>query len=239
MTLERQGAGNVAIEEANMRQRVGRGLLGYLAFAAFWFGLAGRLTWWRGWAFVLLFLGYVGLMSWRLWRVAPGLVRERNQPAEKAESWDRVIVPLYTAVLMVQLGVAALDSGRFGWSAVPLPVQVLGWGLLISAGGLIWHVMMTNAYLSSWARLQLDRGQQVVDHGAYAYIRHPMYLAIIVAFLGLPFALNSWWAALLSPLIAGLFVIRTSLEDRMLKRGLAGYLAYAKRVRFRLVPGIW
>jgi len=33
--------------------------------------------------------------------------------------------------------------------------------------------------------------------------------------------------------------MRTALEDRMLRRGLAGYPDYARRVRWRLVPGVW
>jgi protein-S-isoprenylcysteine O-methyltransferase Ste14 len=225
--------------ELSMGRRIASGLFVYFAFGAIWFGLAGRLTWWQGWAFLLLLMGFVGTLSWRLWQRDPDLLEERNQPAAKAESWDRVVVHLYTVALLVQLVVAALDGGRFGWSTVPLALQFFGWGLLIAAGGLVWGVMMTNAYLSSWARLQSDRGQQVVDRGAYAYIRHPMYLAIIIAFVGLPLALGSWWAAMLSPIIGGLFVVRTALEDQMLMNGLTGYSEYAQRVRYKLVPGIW
>ena len=39
--------------------------------------------------------------------------------------------------------------------------------------------------------------------------------------------------------LAALLVLRTILEDRELKRGLAGYADYAARVRYRLVPLIW
>jgi protein-S-isoprenylcysteine O-methyltransferase Ste14 len=34
-------------------------------------------------------------------------------------------------------------------------------------------------------------------------------------------------------------VVRTALEDRMLKAELPGYSNYAENVRYRLVPGIW
>jgi protein-S-isoprenylcysteine O-methyltransferase Ste14 len=40
-------------------------------------------------------------------------------------------------------------------------------------------------------------------------------------------------------LAAAWVVVRTALEDRMLRRGLAGYEAYAGRVRWRLLPGAW
>jgi len=40
-------------------------------------------------------------------------------------------------------------------------------------------------------------------------------------------------------LLAAAVVVRTALEDRTLRRELAGYAEYAKRTRYRLLPGIW
>ena len=219
--------------------RIVSGVLGLVLFALIWFGMAGRLTWWRGWAFLLTFTTFTIILTWRLSRLNPELFRERNQPAEKAEPWDRAVMGIYTVILLILLGVTALDGGRYQWSSVPLGVQLIGWSLLIFAGAMVWHVMMVNAYLSSWARIQDDRGQQVVQEGLYARIRHPMYLGIIVGFLGMPLVLGSWWALVPAVLIAGLFVYRTVREDRMLMRGLAGYAEYAEKVRYRLLPRVW
>jgi protein-S-isoprenylcysteine O-methyltransferase Ste14 len=36
-----------------------------------------------------------------------------------------------------------------------------------------------------------------------------------------------------------MLVLRTALEDRTLRAELTGYANYARRVRYRLVPGIW
>jgi protein-S-isoprenylcysteine O-methyltransferase Ste14 len=219
--------------------RIVTGILGLVVFAAAWFGIAGRLTWWQGWAFLIAFVAYVLVLVGRLAKLNPDLVRERNQPAVKAEPWDRIVMGIYTVVLIILLVVAALDGGRFHWSSVPLAIQLMGWLALGLACWMIWHVMMTNAYLSSWARLQADRQQVVVQEGAYRHIRHPMYLGIMVAFLGMPLALGSWWALIPSAVIAGLFVYRTYREDVMLLHGLRGYAEYAEKVRYRLVPGIW
>jgi protein-S-isoprenylcysteine O-methyltransferase Ste14 len=219
--------------------RIVTGVVGLAMFALLWFGIAGRLTWWQGWAFLVTFVVYVGVLVWRVSKLNPELVRERNQPAEKAEPWDRVVMGIYTVILLILLTVTALDGGRYLWSSVPLGIQLIGWLLLTVAGLMVWHVMMTNAYLSSWARLQKDRDQVVVQEGAYRLIRHPMYLGIIVAFLGIPLALGSWWALIPSIVIVGLFVYRTHREDLMLIHGLAGYAEYSERVRYRLLPGIW
>ena len=34
-------------------------------------------------------------------------------------------------------------------------------------------------------------------------------------------------------------VIRTSMEDKVLQDELEGYHDYARRVRYRLLPGVW
>ncbi len=219
--------------------RIVTGVLGLVVFALIWFGIAGRLTWWQGWVFLLLFTAYTVVLTWRVSKLNPELVRERNQPAEKAEPWDRVVMGIYTGILLILLIVIALDGGRYHWSSVPLGIQLIGWLLLVFAGLMVWHVMMTNAYLSSWARLQEDREQVVVQEGAYRHIRHPMYLGIMVGFVGIPLAMGSWWAMMPSIVIVGIFVYRTYREDRMLVDGLAGYAEYSERVPYRLLPGIW
>jgi protein-S-isoprenylcysteine O-methyltransferase Ste14 len=219
--------------------RIVTGALGLAAFALVWFGIAGRLSWWQGWVFLISFVAYVSTLGWRLSRVNPGLLRERNQPRAVAEPWDQAVMGIYTGVLAILLVLAAIDGGRYRWSSVPLSIQLTGWLLLVMAASMIWHVMMINAYLSSWARLQEDRGQVVIQEGAYRRIRHPMYLGIVVAFVGIPLALGSWWAMIPSIAIAALFVYRTHREDLMLIHGLEGYAAYTEKVRYRLIPGIW
>jgi protein-S-isoprenylcysteine O-methyltransferase Ste14 len=111
--------------------------------------------------------------------------------------------------------------------------------LIVGSAFAIWRVTASNPYLSSWARLQDDRDQVVVQDGPYAIIRHPMYSAIAGAFLGMPLALASWWSLVPAMVNIGLFVYRTHREDEMLKRGLPGYEAYAQSVRYKLIPGVW
>ncbi|MBN2170685.1 MAG: isoprenylcysteine carboxylmethyltransferase family protein, partial [Candidatus Krumholzibacteriota bacterium] len=111
-------------------------------FAVLWFGLAGRLAWWQGWAFLLTFIAYASIIVLRLSKLNPELLRERSQPAEKADPWDRVVMGVYSAILLVLLVVTALDGGRYRWSPVPLGIQLIGWCLLVLAGLMVWHVMM-------------------------------------------------------------------------------------------------
>ena len=42
-----------------------------------------------------------------------------------------------------------------------------------------------------------------------------------------------------APAAAAVLILRTALEDRLLRRELPGYEAYARKVRYRLLPGVW
>jgi protein-S-isoprenylcysteine O-methyltransferase Ste14 len=88
-------------------------------------------------------------------------------------------------------------------------------------------------------RIQEDRGHQVVTGGPYRYVRHPMYVGIILLFPCMALFLGSWWAWVPAMLIAMLMVIRAALEDRTLQAELPGYAEYARQVRYRLLPGVW
>lgn len=57
--------------------------------------------------------------------------------------------------------------------------------------------------------------------------------------LCLPLMLGSLVALIPGTIAAGLDIIRTYLEDRILTEELAGYREYAGRVRYRLIPGVW
>ena len=51
--------------------------------------------------------------------------------------------------------------------------------------------------------------------------------------------LGSYIAALCAIVPLGLLIVRISLEERLLRRELADYGEYVKRVPYRLLPGIW
>ena len=73
----------------------------------------------------------------------------------------------------------------------------------------------------------------------YRFVRHPAYLGSIVQSLGFPLLFCSLWSILPVGILIILFVIRTSLEDRVLLNELEGYAEYALKTRYRMIPGIW
>ena len=217
-----------------------RAVVALLSISALLFGLAGRLDWTAAWWLIgILAATSVLGVPW-LAKHDPDLIRERmSKPTDAVPQWDRYLVGMIRSLILVMFVTAALDAGLYRWSRMPLALQVAG-GIAIAAGFVvIWRCLAVNHFLASYARLQPDRGQSVVQSGPYRVVRHPMYTAVIGFLFGTALLLGSWLALVVAALIAALFVIRTRLEDRMLTSGLDGYRAYTKRVPNRLVPGIW
>ena len=171
-----------------------------------------------------------------LLRKSPGLVAERMKPpSDRDRASRRIALPL----AMVHYFIAGLDVGRFGWSTVPVALQIASFLAVIGALSLVGWTLLSNPYASTAVRIQDDRGHTVISTGPYAFVRHPMYLAVLLFVLGSGPALGSWWAGLALLPVLAVFVRRTLIEDRMLHDELSGYEAYARKVRFRVVPGIF
>jgi protein-S-isoprenylcysteine O-methyltransferase Ste14 len=87
--------------------------------------------------------------------------------------------------------------------------------------------------------VRVETDQPVVSSGLYGILRHPMYAGALLTAVCIPLALGSSWSLLLLILVVPLLVWRLLDEERVLKRDLPGYADYCRRVRYRLVPGIW
>lgn len=78
----------------------------------------------------------------------------------------------------------------------------------------------------------------LVRAGPYALVRHPMYLAYLLADVG--YNLHEWNPGTVLLVAAGWISLlyRIRAEERVLSQH-ADWPAYAASVRYRLVPGVW
>jgi len=203
------------------------------------FTTAGTLRWWNGWLFVLAYSALVVSLT-GFFSKSPELVNERMTAGKRAKTWDRWLFALIAAVLpLLATALAGLDR-RLAWTGqLPVPIVMLAFGMMVASSVLTSWAMRGNAFFSSHARIQDDRGQTVVSAGPYRFVRHPGYTGAIIFNLAGPILLSSLPALFVGIAMLLLFVVRTVLEDRMLQAGLTGYREYAAKVRFRLVPFVW
>jgi protein-S-isoprenylcysteine O-methyltransferase Ste14 len=196
--------------------------------------------WWEAWVFAAVSILGFGASRRLAARRHPDLLAERAQftSHDDIKSWDKVLVRLVAfggAAVPIVAGIDAID-GRpaFAWPLKSVALLVLLAGYVLSSAALI-----ENRFFSGVVRIQRDRGQCVVSSGPYRWIRHPGYAGAVLAYLAVPFLLDSWWAYVPSLLLVVALVVRTRLEDSTLMDELPGYRVYAERVRCRLVPRVW
>ena len=203
------------------------------------FGCAGQVRWWPGWVELALTvslsaaIGVIGVCT------RPNLLVERVGSRRGDERWDVAVYAAIRMGLLACLVVAALDR-RLGWTgAFDSRIQIVGFaGHLLGNALFLWAVA-SNWFFSDMVRIQSQDGHVVATGGPYRWVRHPGYLGSIAYTMAVPMLLASWWAFLPATLCVVVFVIRTALEDRTLQKKLAGYPAFAGRVRYRLLPAIW
>ena len=66
-----------------------------------------------------------------------------------------------------------------------------------------------------------------------------MYAGAIWLFVAIPLALGSWWPVVLVVPVVPVLMWRLTDEERVLRRDLAGYAEYVRRVPYRLIPRVW
>ncbi|MBX3172153.1 MAG: isoprenylcysteine carboxylmethyltransferase family protein [Candidatus Eremiobacteraeota bacterium] len=199
---------------------------------------AGRWDWWAGWVCWLVNLAIILLGGILLYVRNPELLRRRSQVGENTQLWDKGMVAALIMTYCMQFAVAGLDVGRSNGG----PGPIMFWaGVLCTWLGFfgMLRCMLVNTHFESTVRLQTDRQHKLVDRGPYALVRHPGYSTGLLYFLGLGLMLGSWWALCLWPIETAILSARLVLEEDFLSEALEGYADYRRRVRYRLLPGLW
>ena len=203
--------------------------------AAILVACAGRFDVWALYAYPVVVWLSMGTVNTILGRLQPALLAERMKPPSDRDRKSRLAsVPL----LIAHYVLAGLDV-RYDWSHLPVLVQIAGFAIVVAALTLVGWTLLSNPYASSAVRIQSERGHEVITNGPYGYVRHPMYLGVLLFAIGSPLALGSLWSALPVVVLVAIFVRRTLVEDAMLHGELPGYAAYAARVRYRVLPPIF
>lgn len=223
-----------------MRKAVVQTIVMAALFGLLLFGSAGRLDWPQGWAFIVVFAACSIAVAGALARSDPELLKERTSISggRGLRPWDRVFFGLLTAIFLIWFVGMGLEA-RFGPPAWGWPLQALGAALLCACMGIAWRTFQENRYAAPAVQVQADRGQEVIQTGPYAIVRHPLYAGALLWMVGAPLLLGSAWGFLGSAAMAVLVGARAVGEERVLIQGLDGYAAYCRKVRWRFVPGVW
>lgn len=127
-----------------------------------------------------------------------------------------------------------------GFADYPLPAWAPWCGMAVMSAAL-WLFWRSHADLGeNWSiTLEVREGHQLITHGVYRLIRHPMYAAIWLFSLAQGLLLHNWlagWAALV--LFALVYFGRTAREEQMMYECFGEeYRNYMRRTG-RLLPRV-
>ena len=208
---------------------------GLLAVGLLVFLPAGTFAFRQGWLlmgvlFVPMFLAGLVMMAKN-----PELLRRRlNAKEEQGE--QRQVIAASGLMFLASFVLAGLNF-RFGWLPLPKWVSWAAAGIFLLGYLLFAEVLRENSYLSRTVEVQ--EGQQVVDTGLYGVVRHPMYAATLLLFLSMPLILGSLGSFAVMLFYLPIIASRIRGEEALLEKELEGYAEYKKRVKYRILPGIW
>jgi len=161
------------------------------------------------------------------------VVRSRKGPLERGLL---ALTSLGFLLPLVWVATPVLTSADYPLRPIPFIAGILCIGL-----GL-WYFHRSHADLgTNWSiTLEVRERHQLVTHGIYRHVRHPMYLALLLYSMGQSLVLPNWVAgpSYLAAIVL-LFALRVGPEERMMLEEFGkDYEAYMTRTK-RLVRGVW
>lgn len=189
------------------------------------------------WAVAAVLATSVALIAIR----APYGQRSRSIPVARSYVGRRERAVLTFALVSFIVPFVWMASSLLDLAEYPLRTLPFAAGVAAFALGL-WIFWRSHADLGpAWSiTLQMREGHALVTRGAYARVRHPMYLGLLLYGLGQALVLPNWIAGpsyLLAMVL--LVALRLGPEERMLRESFGtAWQEYTARTQ-RLLPGLW
>jgi protein-S-isoprenylcysteine O-methyltransferase Ste14 len=202
---------------------------------------AGQIFVLRIWVYFCIALTNYFISTVVLYKLNPELLVTRLKRKRKGSKlWDEILMRLSNlTIIIVTPAIAGLDVVRFHWSNLGVFFVLIGLVFVGLSSILLNWAMIVNKHFEPTVRIQKERNHKVITWGPYSIIRHPGYLAGILFAISIPLLIGSVFAFVPVGIYFVLMILRTWLEDKTLQKELDGYSHYARKVRFRLFPGLW
>jgi len=164
------------------------------------------------------------------------LFLERRTRVKEKEKAQKIIQIVFSLIFFSGFVIPGLDK-RFGWSDIPINIVLITDIIILLGYLLIFFVFKQNSYASRV--VEVDKSQKVISTGLYSFVRHPMYLGVLIMYIPTPVALGSYWGLIPMATIPLAIVLRILNEEKVLSNDLPGYKEYCQKTKYRLIPLIW
>ena len=160
----------------------------------------------------------------------------RKRTAER-QTWASRVWYLLLLVLAFALLLGAIPVDPLTRRILPPSAAVQIIAAVLCAGGLVLAIWARRAIGSNWSGIvTLKRDHELVTRGPYRYVRHPIYSAILLMFLGTALAVGRLGGFIGFVLCIASFWIKLGQEEALMTRHFPDeYAAYRARVK-ALIP---
>jgi len=138
---------------------------------------------------------------------------------------------------------AGTAAASIGWTDMTIQPRSASWAVgVVTMAAAIGVSTSARAHLGRFHRhaLTSHSNHELVSTGPYRFVRHPIYSATILAFVGIGLTLGNWLGlALMAVLPTAALVHRIRVEEPILHERLGDTYAEFCTGRARLVPGVW
>lgn len=179
-------------------------------------------------------------LSWTAWLVYWGISARNVKEAERSES--RASRRSHSLPLVAGALVSALHAPPGSFLEVrflPRGLATYALGLALTVLGLAFTVWARGHLGANWSgTVTRKQDHELIRSGPYAWVRHPIYSGLLLAFLGCLFARGDVGALLGCTLMSYGVARKIRIEERWLSETFGeAYARYREQVSM-LVPGL-
>ena len=196
---------------------------------------AGTINYWQVYVYIAVLVVPMIFVLFYFLQNDP-IFLERRTKAKEKEKVQIIIQIVFTFILLSGFVIPGFDK-RFGWSDIPIYIVIIADIVILFGYLIIFFVFKQNSYASRV--VEVEKSQKVISTGLYGFVRHPMYIGVIIMFIPTPIALGSYWGLIPMVTIPLAIVFRILNEEKVLCKDLPGYKEYCQKTRYRLIPFIW
>jgi protein-S-isoprenylcysteine O-methyltransferase Ste14 len=171
-------------------------------------------------------LATVGL-SWGAWRLQRSFGSSRFR--ERGGFW----VLSQSVLMLAVIGLAPIYPGQH-----PNPVLRVAGCVLIGIGAFFGLAGVAVLKRNRTAFPKPREESQLIQHGIYRHVRHPLYTSVVLVSIGWALMWTSWIAVAFGIAMVPFFYAKASVEEGLLRQKFPEYREYERRVR-RFIPWIY
>ncbi len=169
-------------------------------------------------------------------RIATGTIPRRAEARHLVAGRLIVALPLFGGIVAY-----LIDPAWMAWSEIVLPSWVPWLGVVVGFSNVLVVHWVLRALGPNVSETVLTKAQHdLVMHGPYRWVRHPLYTAGIVLFVSLGLIAANWFIVVMAgvALVGVRLVVIPREEHELIKTFGSSYHAYRARTG-AMLPRIW